>query len=395
MRMSGWRAKGAVPLLALWALVAVLWRSEAQACVICVPYPTVTHADVLLNSEIVVMARENPDKPFSFIVTEILKGEVDRQPSELLLDSQTRRRLNLNPSDRVILYRNGADAKWARLTYADVAYQEIISEVLERTDIWPSHGNSSERVAYFSQLLNRSHRTIRSQAYLEVGRAPYSRIREVAQLVPREEMRQFLSDWRLIEWHRLYILMLGNSGHPDDRAYIRDRFESAAKSGISRNLSAWTVAFIETNPDSALGEIEELFFRGKGRSFEELEAVLQGISVAAESNGGLALPHIAALRRQATLSFEALLDSYPHMAGYVARDLTIWKHRALVDRLTRISESKVLSDPGSAYARRLLSCGGVRLSGQRKRLLDLQLDQDAVPKSVQGLCQERRAHRPF
>ena len=336
--------------LASLALMIISWAREVQACVICVPYPKDTHADSLLESDTIVIAREDPAEPFSFAIIKVLKGATNDQPIELFLNSQTRRRLNLNPDDVVVLYRRNAESQWSWLAYADIEYQRIISIVLANADGWRVKNGSQERVAFFARLLTSSHPTIREQAYLEVGRVPYTWIKQIADAVPREEMRRFLADWRLIEWHRLYILMLGNSGHPEDRAYIREQFESAARFGLSRRLSAWTVAFVESHPETAIEEIEKLYFRRAGRKSVELEAVMQGLSVLTADAGVLVGPRVANYRRRVTRSYAALIDRYPEMAGFVARDLTTWKRRALVDRLSRVALNRKILDPGSEWA---------------------------------------------
>ena len=211
----------------------------------------------------------------------------------MFLDSKTRRLLGPNPRDGVVLYRRYADSRWSRLAYADIDYQKAISVILAQADRWRIKDGPQERVAFFSRLLTSSHPTIREQAYLEVGRVPYMWIKGVSGAVPRKEMRRFLADWRMTEWHRLYILMLGNSGHSDDRAYIRMRFQDAARYGRSRDLSAWTVAFVESHPETAIEEIEELYFRRAGRQQDELDAVTQGLSVMAAGGGVIAGPRKA------------------------------------------------------------------------------------------------------
>ena len=52
-----------------------------QACVICVPYPEKTAVDFLIDSATVILAREHPDKPFSYAPVEVLKGHKVAQPS--------------------------------------------------------------------------------------------------------------------------------------------------------------------------------------------------------------------------------------------------------------------------------------------------------------------------
>ena len=40
---------------------------RAEACMVCIPFPEDTATDQLLQADVVVRARENPDKPFSYL----------------------------------------------------------------------------------------------------------------------------------------------------------------------------------------------------------------------------------------------------------------------------------------------------------------------------------------
>ena len=74
-----------------------MFGDRAEACMVCIPFPQSTVADHLLSAKVVALARENPEKPFSFSAVEVLKGELSTPEIELFLNSATRRRLALNP----------------------------------------------------------------------------------------------------------------------------------------------------------------------------------------------------------------------------------------------------------------------------------------------------------
>ena len=65
----------------------------ALACQICFPIPRNSAADHLIAADRVVLARENPEKPFSLKAVEVLKGDGDGPEIDLFLDSSTRRSL--------------------------------------------------------------------------------------------------------------------------------------------------------------------------------------------------------------------------------------------------------------------------------------------------------------
>jgi hypothetical protein len=330
--------------------LAMLGVSTALACVICVPYPNATHADALLASEVVVLAREDPAKPFMLAVTEVLKGSAGDVSTGVFLPSATRRRLKARPADGIIVVQRGKIGEWERLSYATPAYQAFVHDILAATDDWRGDRGQHLRFSFFADRLNDRDYEIRQQAFLEVGRAPYNWIKGVARSVPLEQVRMVLANWQLVEWHSLYILMLAQSNEDVDRAYIRKNFESAAHHGTTTNLSAWATAYFETHPDVAIERIEHLYFKSDKRKLLELEEILRALSVLTEADHPLLRGGTARLRWRISGAYASLLERHPAMAGWVARDLLRWRRKALVEPLTKLRRDHAQLDPGSALA---------------------------------------------
>ena len=321
-----------------------------NACTICVPYPKVTIADLLSESDTVILVREAAQTAYSFYIVVVLKGAVADTPIEAFIDSSSRRKLKLNPTDAAVFVKKNSEADWRYIAYADTHYQRFVKEIIQQADRWNKFKGTTERINFFASQLNDGDPKIQEQAYLEVGRAPYASIRRIAGSVPRERIRAFLDNFRLIEWHSLYILMLGHSPHPDDQAYIRKKIESASSFGIAINLSAWVTAFIETHPAAGIEEVERLYFKNKNRSQEELKEVLKGFSVlGSESMLGKG-PAFVKRRHRIVGSYAALLENHPGLAGTVARDLTAWRIRALVEPLSEIFKKEPQLDPVERFA---------------------------------------------
>jgi len=266
--------------LVTWTIVlTLLVTSASESCIICVPLPRITHADLLLEHESVLLAREEAEEPYSFTSIEVLKGPFDQQDIKLFIPSNTRRMLRVSPEDTIVLMRRTAKAEWKFLTYADPEYRKFIRAILSNSGSWSGAGARSRRITFFAAYLTHNHRGLREQAYLEVGRAPYASIKTISASVPREQIRKFLTNWQLIEWHSLYILMLGQSQHPDDRDLTYQKIQVAARFGLTTNLSAWIAAFIEAHPDVGIDTVEALYFIPGSSTRAELEEVLKGLSV--------------------------------------------------------------------------------------------------------------------
>ena len=339
-----------LPFLALLAYFFNIFHPvvELQACVICVPYPERTLVDRLLENEEIIFARELQNAPYVFYQIETIRGAGASNPIKMFCDSATRRKLKFIPESAVVLAKKSSEEKWQMVTFANSDYQSFIRTLVQNSNDWAESSGNQGRVNHFAKHLSSGHPQIQEQAYLEVGRAPYGMIKDIAKGIPRDQIYEFLKNFRFIEWHSLYILFLGQSSHPDDHAYIRQQVESAARHEMSSNLAAWLTAFIETNPETGVAEIETWYFSNPGRSKDELEQVMTSMSVLGSQPPIAQLP-LFLFREQIVNSYGTLLKYYPEMAGAVARDLSMWQVRAHVDRLSEIQEANTLFEPSEIY----------------------------------------------
>jgi hypothetical protein len=339
-----------ISLVASVASLVMFWSVEVEACQICVPFPKTTLADMLIQSESVLMVREDSERPYIFTPIKVLKGANEGQDIEAFVDSASRRRLKQNPDAVAVLVRNAPEEGWVYRSYANPGTQRFVRAIVEQSAHWNGPRGDDRRVAFFTAHLTDDNPLIREQAYLEVGRAPYSVIKTIAGAVPRDQILKFLANWRLVEWHSLFILMLGQSRLPADHDLIRNKFETNARYGIKTNLSAWATTYIEINPETGIEDIETLYLAKDDRTREELEEIHRSLSVLGSEGGAVAEPRVARRRRRIIESYAILLEHHPTLAGQVARDLTNWRSRALVHQLSSIIKSETMLDPDSKMA---------------------------------------------
>jgi hypothetical protein len=324
-----------------------LHSPDVRACQICVPYPEKTLADRLLENDEIIFAREVPGSPYVFYQVEAIKGSGVTEPFRMFCDSTTRRKLNAIPDSAVVLAKE-QDGSWRLMTFADAGFSSFIRTLLSVSGDWSGRSSNQERLRFFSKLLNSEDPRIYEQAYMEVGRAPYSMIKDLAAEIPRKQIYDLLLNYRLIEWHNLYILMLGQSRESKDLEYIRDKVQSAAQFGSTRNLAAWVTAFIESHPDSGIEEIERMYFMSKNRTNEEIEQVMASMSVLGSQSISSDL-RIFKLRSKIVRSYAKLLENYPEMVGFVSKDLAAWRVQAYMDRISEIRENPEILDASSTY----------------------------------------------
>ena len=350
MKTSVTQVKRKLFISTLFAFCLTLFNSadKLQACMICIPYPETTLADRLLEYDEIIFAREQENVSYQFYQLEILRGSGTTSLIKLFCDSATRRKLKTIPQSAVVLARSSADDEWKMITFANSDYQSFIRTMIQQSSNWYDYLGDKKRVNYFSQHLTNDHPQIQEQAYLEVGRAPYGTLKALAKNIPRKQVYEFINNLRFLEWHSLYILFLGQSNRPEDHSYIRQQVESLVRLKMTTNLSAWLTAFIETNPETGVSEIETWYFSNPDRSTDELDEVITSLSVLG-SQRSVSQQHLFSLRNKIVNSYGTLLDQYPEMAGRVAKDLAMWQVNAHVADLSEIQKANRVTEPAERY----------------------------------------------
>ncbi|MEP4078460.1 hypothetical protein [Haloferula sp.] len=315
-------------------LIFVFWlAAPLHACQICLPFPTTSLADHLIDADQVVLARENPDKPFSLIAKEVLKGENTLPEIDLFLDSQSRRLLAGDPERHIVCTRvsTGDSSEWTRVATSNPKLLTIIKEILSKASQWTE--KPVERSAYFAPYLGNKDRSIATLAHLEVARAPYSEIRELVDAMPIEQLRAFLNDFRYAEWHALYILLLAQSDDPTDQQRIISAVESNADYSITLQTAAWATAFIELKEIQALEFFDQRYLKDPNRSIDEIRVILAAYSV----HGTNGHTH---LRDHIIESYRALAEKHPELLPTLTVDLAKWKSWALADQVSAVLTSQ-------------------------------------------------------
>ncbi|MGD8236120.1 MAG: hypothetical protein PVJ65_08215 [Chromatiales bacterium] len=334
------RSRGWLPGLAL--LVCLLVRT-ADACQVCIPMPVKTLADRLLEADALVLAREDPERPFHYVTVEVLKGEPGNTPIDAFLPSMDRRILARYPQRHMLLARVRPDGNWSALGITDAEYERFVRRILGHAGTWkPMERNNPQRLAEFAPLLGHADIRLHEAAYLEIARAPYNEIRRIATEVPIETVRGMLDEPRYLEWRSLAILMLAESQRSADRAQIRKAFEDKQRLGSLFNLAAWATAYLAIEGEDGLERIRRWYLTQPERSREELKEIVKALSVYASA--------VAPFREPVAAAYRTLLEVHPSVAPDVTHDLIAWRRWDFAPRIREIRTDIAGKDPLAAYA---------------------------------------------
>ncbi|MEY8839114.1 hypothetical protein AB9K41_08815 [Cribrihabitans sp. XS_ASV171] len=179
-----------------------------------------------------------------------------------------------NTADGVLMLRDGEI--WTRAGYADATWREKAAQILAKGAGWEQ--DPQARLAFFAALLHDEDPFVRHVATDELSRAPYDAIRAMTRPVTGEVAQRALADKAQIPWRGFFILMLGLSDRPEDRALVRDRIAAAQRYGGVGELDAWATALVEIYGAAGVERLATGWFDRPDSSTEELRAVISALA---------------------------------------------------------------------------------------------------------------------
>ena len=325
------------PAGTLWVAVVLVLIPPvppARACLICLPVPTTSPVDYLLEADLIVVAREDPGAPYWLTPTEILRGDATGIGRSFFLEAPLRPGPSLDRNREVICaygsHLGDSQPEWVRVGDSGADFNLLVAEILQSREQWQLH--PGKRATYFSRYLDHQNQQIRMLAHLEVARAPYDQIREFKGILTFPELRSSLQNFRLTDWHPLYILLLAQSEEAEDLMLISGKVRSAAETGLSLHLAAWVTGWLEIEPESALQFLEREYLSGNPRDTAEIRAIFRALSVHGKRGHQY-------LRERIAKAYRAILHQQPQIAPGVVNDLMNWQQWGLADSLRPITAS--------------------------------------------------------
>ena len=166
-------------------ILGIASASEVMACAICIGFPSRTDADVLIDGHCLMLVRTDPNDPFQYAPGIVLKGTYDGSKFDLLVDSATQRTLDAHPESQVLLVQESATGPWRSLGCLNKPLESLVRRILMVCPTWTGSQGIKERIEFFVSLMESDDPRIRELAYLELGRAPYSTVRQLGRALPR------------------------------------------------------------------------------------------------------------------------------------------------------------------------------------------------------------------
>lgn len=314
-------------------LAPAFMATVADACAFDLTKPERTIVDWVVEAETLVLARPDPDNPFTYRITEVLRGVKMSQPVPLLVNSVYRHKLKSNP-DHAVLLRKSKDTDWTQVAYVDGDLAEVLDTALHHTVEW-ADGYPQSRFEVFEALQSSANPALRELAIRELDKAPYEMLRSLDMKLPVTEL---LGDLWTIEgypYQSIRVLLLGLSG--DDRAEqeIYEYFTRTQNWEWANGIGAFAAALVEMDGVAGVAYLDEYLLSAKDQPTDKLQGVIQALAVhraIADAEVGREIDNVLA----------AMLEERPEMASLVAQQFAAVSDWSQVKPLAKLMKEKRL-----------------------------------------------------
>jgi len=211
---------------------------------------------------------------------------------------------------------------------------------------------STARLTYFLKFLESADPLIAGDAYQEFANAPYKDITQIADKMPREKLKKWVSDPKTSAGRLgLYGLMLGLCGKPEDAAIMEARI--VEKSDDYRlGIDGVMGGYLLLKGEAGLELLERTKIEDTKVPFSETYAARQAV-LFLNSYGAGSIP-LERLKQ----SLRVLLEKRPEMADLTIADLARMKDWAIRDRLLELYGAEGFDVPAvkRSIVRFLIAC---------------------------------------
>lgn len=288
----------------------ILAAQPALSCGFHMLKPEKTSADWLVDAPHLVFARPDPENPLRYSVETALRGAEGLDPIPFLVDTGSRRRLELYPEDAMLLAVD-EEGEWVKVTYADADFRALSSVILAKAESW-SAGAEEDRFRTFAALLDHQDPVIRRLALSEVDKAPYGLLRSIDLRLSAEEILDGLWTPYGYVYRPVRILLLGISGSETAREEVYSYVDRARGWDGSSDLGPYATALIELDGAAGIDRLDEGFLADISQPLTSLDPVLAALAEhSAHGDPALAPEISAALGR--------LIQARPESTGMIAR----------------------------------------------------------------------------
>ncbi|SMP09849.1 hypothetical protein [Shimia sagamensis] len=262
----------------LWASVCLLFvATPAVPCAFHGYQPKPTMVERLLEADSIVLVRPSAADPFHFEVTQHLKGNQNVVGPPFLVDSTTRRLMQLAPRNQVLFARNAETGDWHRLVTVDSEFDPILRDILESLSEW--RDSPSSRAEFFANFLGHTTPGVRELALRELDLASYATLQALNLQVNSPRLRAKLDVLTQMDLRAIRILLLGFSAQdPELSKFLRHRLSQSVKNDGDM-LGAYALSLVELDGQAGVKWLAEVHLRNQAYAYNTRSALVQAFAM--------------------------------------------------------------------------------------------------------------------
>ncbi|WP_299420658.1 hypothetical protein [uncultured Shimia sp.] len=259
------------------ALIGICFGTVAMPCAFHGYAPKPTLVERLIWADNVVLARPSETTPFSFTITDQLRGEAFAGTLPFLVDSTTRRLLRVKPQARVLFAREPETEEWHRLITVDKAIEPLVQGIWEALPDWQN--DPGARATFFADLLHHADRRARELALRELDLADYATLQALDFEVDANSLRAQLDVTSQMDLRAIRILLLGFSEWTQE---LSGFLKSRVTQGVAHEsdmLGAYVLSLVELDGERGLRWLAESHLSGSNHTYSTHSALVQALAM--------------------------------------------------------------------------------------------------------------------
>lgn len=333
-RVRSARARGIASAGKALLLGGLAAASLARACIVCVPdaLETVLVTELERSGAIVVATPADS----RFRIKRVLRGPSTLTTGTLVdaalpMFSEERGKMGLGS---VLLTRRDEKAAWVIRAPATDRHQQFFDDVLalpaaDSTDVL----DELNRAVFFVGHLHHQDPILARTGAAQVARLPYPALKNVRSLLDRERIHAELRKPTAVDRRALLFTLLGVCGTEEDAAYLDRLAESMWQRKNWKNLAAVLTAHMELGGAQAVDEVEERYFRDRGRTYAEIEQAILALRIHGDADDTIT-------RERVIASFRTLFDDREPLVALILPDLIRWQDWESRERIVELAERR-------------------------------------------------------
>ncbi|MCR9294331.1 MAG: hypothetical protein NXI32_16555 [bacterium] len=310
-------------ILGLLLLAMLPSMERLQACPFCSAVSQTLRQE-MAAMDAVAIARIVPgtetDSDATFLISHVISG------TELISPKQE---LKMNyfgkakPEQQfLVMGVDPPDLLWSSpLPVSDIAVEYVKS-------IHALPESSLDRLRFYMDYLEHSESLLARDAYDEFASAPYEEIKALKPMMDREQLLAWIQDTSLPpDRKRLYLVMLGVCGEPDDAKLLEEMLRSDDPNRRA-GLDAMIACYATLRGEDGLKLIDELFLTNTNSQYADTYAAIMALRFHG-TDGGV-------IEKDRVLESMRLILDRPELADLVIPDLARWEDWTQIDKLTEL-----------------------------------------------------------